>query len=235
MIRIALVEDDAGYRRELKSLLERYGRESGEKFDIRTFSDGDEIAVGYKAEYDIILMDIQMRFMNGMDAAKEIREKDGEVIIIFVTNTAQYAISGYEVNALDYILKPVSYYAFSKTLERAIGSLRRREKRYIFITNQHGVKKVEESRILYIEVEGHSLVYHTLDGDFGATGTMKEVEEKVSQESFFRCNKCFLVNLENVDAVEGDDAVVGGERVALSRNKKKAFMEALSLYVMGRS
>lgn len=235
MIRIALVEDDAGYRGELTELLRRYSEESGERLEVKTFTDGDEIAVEYRAEYDIILMDIQMRFMNGLDAAKEIRRKDGEVIIIFVTNTAQYAISGYEVNALDYILKPVSYYAFSKTLERAIANLHRKEKRYVFISNQHGVKKVEESRILYVEVEGHSLVYHTRDGDFGTTGTMKEVVERLPADSFFRCNKCFLVNLENVDAVEGDDAVVGGERVQISRNKKKAFLEALSLYVMGRS
>lgn len=235
MVRIALVEDDAGYRRELAAVLDRYAAETGEKFEVKTFADGDEIAVGYRAEFDIILMDIQMRFMSGMDAAKEIRRRDEEVVIIFITNTAQYAISGYEVNALDYILKPVSYYAFSKTLERALSNIRRREKRYIFISNHSSVKKVEEGRILYVEVSGHDLVYHTKDGDFSSTGTMKEVEENLSGESFFRCNKCFLVNLEHVDAVEGDDAIVGGEPVQLSRNKKKAFMEALALYVMGRN
>ena len=133
MIRIALVEDDASYRQELKAYLEQYARENGEEIDVKTFADGDEIAQDYRAEYDIIFMDILMRFMNGMQAAREIRKKDEEVIIIFVTNTAQYAISGYEVNALDYVLKPINYYAFSKTMERALAKVKRDEEKFIVI------------------------------------------------------------------------------------------------------
>ena len=234
MVRIAIVEDDTGYRAELKGLIEDYARESSEQFYIKTFTDGDEIASDYRAEYDIIFMDIQMMFMDGMQAAKEIRRLDEEVIIIFVTNTAQYAISGYEVNALDYVLKPVNRYAFTKTLERALSRIKRQEKRYIFISDRHTVKKVEEARIYYVEIEGHRLTYHTADGDFTAVGTMNEVEEELDPRSFFRCNKCFLVNLAHVDAVQDSDAIVAGVPVQLSRSRKKAFLEALSGYMLGR-
>ena len=235
MIRIALVEDDASYRQELKAYLEQYARENGEEIDVKTFADGYEIAQDYRAEYDIIFMDILMRFMNGMQAAREIRKKDEEVIIIFVTNTAQYAISGYEVNALDYVLKPINYYAFSKTMERALAKVKRDEEKFIVISNKYSAYKVNENAIQYVEINGHSLIYHTRDGDFGAVGTMKEVEEELSGEHFFRCNKCFLVNLKYVDAIEGDDALVAGEPVQISRSRKKPFMEALNAYMSRRA
>ena len=235
MIRIALVEDDASYRQELKAYLEQYARENGEEIDVKAFTDGDEIAQDYRAGYDIIFMDIIMRFMNGMQAAREIRKKDEEVIIIFVTNTAQYAISGYEVNALDYVLKPINYYAFSKTLERALEKIKRDEEKFIVISNKYSAYKVNENAIEYVEINGHSLVYHTRDGDFTAVGTMKELEEELSGDHFFRCNKCFLVNLKYVDAIQGDDALVAGEPVQISRSRKKAFMEALNAYMSRRA
>ena len=126
MIRLALVEDDSVYRSRLREYIEKYSAASGEKFTVTEFSDGDEIALGYKAVYDIILMDIEMKFMDGMMAAEEIRKVDTEVIIIFITNSPQYAIKGYAVDALDYVLKPVSYYAFSQRLSRAIERVARR-------------------------------------------------------------------------------------------------------------
>lgn len=112
MLRIAIVEDEDSYISVLKGFLERYKEESGEQMEITVYHDGDEIAAFYKAQFDIILMDIEMKFIDGMTAAEEIRQKDTTVSIIFITNAPQYAIRGYEVGALDYILKPVSYFTF---------------------------------------------------------------------------------------------------------------------------
>lgn len=120
MVRIALVEDDAGYRRELTEYLDRFARECGEHFAVSTFSDGAEIAEGYTAEFNIILMDIAMSYMDGMSAAEAIRQVDDEVVIIFLTSMPQYAMKGYSVGALDYVLKPVSYFAFSQRIQRAL-------------------------------------------------------------------------------------------------------------------
>lgn len=130
MIRLALVEDDELYRSQLREYIDKYSAVSGEKFTVTEFSDGDEIALGYKAVYDIILMDIEMKFMDGMMAAEEIRKVDTEVIIIFITNSPQYAIKGYAVDALDYVLKPVSYYAFSQRLGRAVERVARRARHF---------------------------------------------------------------------------------------------------------
>lgn len=125
MIRIAIVEDDHNYKEQLIDFLHKFKQEQGETISIETYNDGDEIVENYHAQYDIILMDVQMQFMDGMSAAEEIRKIDSEVVIIFITNLAQYAIKGYAVDALDYILKPISYFQFSQRLTRAIERMKK--------------------------------------------------------------------------------------------------------------
>lgn len=129
MIKIAIVEDEAMYAKQLEEFLRQYEKENGEAFDITIYSDGDQIVNKYRSQYDIILMDVEMKFMDGMSAAEEIRKVDTEVVIIFITNMAQYAIRGYAVDALDYVLKPVSYFAFSQRLSRAIGRMKKEKQR----------------------------------------------------------------------------------------------------------
>lgn len=151
MISIAIVEDEDSCAQQMEEYLSRYAAESGEVFETVRFCDGDEILENYRAQYDIILMDVQMKFMDGMTAAEEIRKVDPEVVIIFITNMAQYAIRGYAVDALDYVLKPVSYFAFSQRLERAIGRMKRRARRYMTITIRGGACKLDIAEILYVE------------------------------------------------------------------------------------
>lgn len=209
MVRIALVEDDDGYRQVLTEYLRKYEQESREKFRLSLFADGDEIVEGYSAEYDIILMDIEMAFMDGMTAAERIRERDSEVVIIFITNMPQYVMKGYTVDALDYVLKPVSYYAFSQRIDRALARMKRRTRRYVTISIKGGVKKLDVSKLTYVEVRDHDLVYYTEDESYLTKGALSEVEEELKSMNFFRCNKCYLVNLEYVEAVENNSVQVG--------------------------
>ena len=231
MVRIALVEDDAGYRRELTEYLDRFARESGAHFSVSTFSDGAEIAEGYTANYDIILMDIAMSFMDGMTAAEAIRRVDDEVVIIFLTNMPQYAMKGYSVGALDYVLKPVSYFAFSQRIQRALNRMERRARKYISIPFKGGMRKLAVSQIAYVEVQDHDLTYHTAGETLSAKGTLSEAEALLGSESFFRCNKCYLVNLEYVDRVDHNNIPIGGEHIQVSRARKKALMDALNNYI----
>ena len=231
MIRIALVEDEESYVATLQSFLARYERERRERLQITVFSDGDEIALGYRSEYDVILMDIEMRFMDGMTAAEEIRKVDPEVIIIFITNSPQYAIKGYAVDALDYVLKPLTYFAFSQRIDRALERLGNRAQKYLMVNMRGGTRKLDVSRLWFVEVRDHDLIYHTDEGCITTTGTMREAEKTLEGCSFFRCNKGYLVNLEHVDGIRGEDALVHGERVQVSRSRKRAFLDALNDYL----
>ena len=225
------MEDEALCADTLRDFLGRYERERGERLSVTRFSDGDEIALNYRSEYDIILMDIEMPFLDGMTAAREIRKVDPEVVIIFITNSPQYAIKGYAVDALDYVLKPLTYFAFSQRIDRALERLGNREQRYMMINVKGGSRKLDVSRVWFIEVRDHDLIYHTEEGLITTTGTMREAEKTLEGCAFFRCNKGYLVNLEHVDAIREDNAVVHGETVQVSRARKKAFLDALNNYL----
>lgn len=233
MIRIAIVEDETAYAQTLRAYLDRYAAESGRQFAVTVYTDGEDIVDNYRAEFDIILMDIEMQSMDGMTAAKRIRQSDGEVVIMFITNMAQYAIQGYEVDALDYVLKPISYFAFIQRLERAISRSgdRHRQERSIVVTARGGASRVLVASILWIESRGHRLTYHTVNGEYESTvNTMKSVEEQLADDHFFRCNKCYLVNLAHVRGITDGDALVGQDRIPVSQSKRGAFVRAMTDY-----
>src|SRR5699024_12199668 len=131
--------------------LRRYERQFGRMFEVSLFEDGDEIVSDYRAVYDIILLDVQMRRMDGMAAAEAIRKVDKDVLLIFITNMAQFAIEGYAVDALDYVLKPVPYFAFSQQLQKAVDRLRRRRKPFLAVPIDGGLRRVDVSTIYYLE------------------------------------------------------------------------------------
>ena len=230
MIKIAIVEDEHTYAMQLQEYLHQYESENGEVFGISLFSDGDEIVNKYKPIYDIILMDVEMKFMDGMSAAEEIRKVDTEVVIMFITNMSQYAIRGYAVDALDYVLKPVSYFAFSQRLSRAIGRMKKRESKTISINIKGGTVRLDMANITYIESQGHTLIFHTVNDCYETTGTMKDLEKELEGINFYRGNKGYLINLSHVEGIKDGAAIVRGTALLLSRARKKDFMETLTRY-----
>lgn len=230
MVRIAIVEDEIQFTRELTGYLKQYQEASGEEFEITAYRDGDGITANYRAQYDIILMDIQMKFVDGMSAAEEIRKVDPEVLIIFITNTPQYAIRGYEVRAFDYVLKPISYFAFSEKLGKALAVLENRVRKFITISVKGGMRRLDVSDIYYVESRKHDLIYHTGSGDYVSNGTMQDAEKQLADMNFSRGNRCYLINLAHVEGVQDKCAVVRGEELLLSRPRKSAFMQDLTRY-----
>ncbi|MCD7945680.1 MAG: LytTR family DNA-binding domain-containing protein [Clostridiales bacterium] len=233
MIRIAVVEDDPGYRQQLTEFIRRCEEEQGDQFKVTMFADGLEIAEEYAAAYDIIFLDIQMEHLDGMATAKRIRQQDKNVVIIFITNLAQYALQGYQVEALDYVLKPLSYFAFSQELKKAVRKVRERSACFLHLVQESGMVRLDVSAIRYIESAGHNVVYHTAEGDYTNRESLKSVEQKLEGRHFSRCNNCYLVNLSHVERADKMAVVVDGIELQMSRPRRKAFMEALAAYVGG--
>lgn len=231
MIRVALVEDDPHWQQELTAFLNRFSQESGQKFHITPFSDGSEILAHYQAGFDLILMDIEMREVDGMTAAEKIRELDREVVIIFITNMPQYVMKGYTVDALDYVLKPVTYFAFSQRISRALERMMRRTRRFLAVPIRSGIIKLDISQIIYAEIINHELIYHTAKENYTVKGSLTEAAARLEPEHFFRISNCYLVNLEYVDAVQNNDVTVAGEVLSVSRSRKKPLLDALNDYM----
>lgn len=231
MIQLAIVEDEDSYAAQLTEYINRFQSESGNYFKVTRFSDGDEITNGYKGQFDIILMDIEMKLMDGMTAAEEIRKLDSDVVIMFITNMTNYAIRGYQVDAMDYVLKPVSYFAFSQKLGRAVGKIKKPTSKIITVDMPSGVKKLDIDNIFYIESEGHNLNFYTTGGEFTIRAKIGDFEEQLSGYNFFRSNKGYLVNLKFVDGVENGSCIIAGKKLLISRSRKNDFMSALTDYM----
>jgi len=215
----------------MQQFLSDYSQESGRAFHITHYNNGEDLVEHYQPEFDLLLLDVDMPFVDGMTAATLIRKRDPEVIIVFVTNLAQYAIQGYSVNALDYILKPLNYFSFSQHLTRALRYVRKQEDDYLTVAVKGGILKFEVGDIFYIERLGHQLMLHTRDGVHTSSATLQQMEEALSGKGFVRCNKGYLVNLAHVSGVRDGCAVVQGEKLLISRGRRGIFLDALADYV----
>ena len=231
MITIAIVEDDKEYRSQYRDYLKQMEAQMGESFQIREFEDGDGILENYRADYDIILMDIEMSFVNGMEAAEEIRKLDHEVVIIFITNMPQYVMDGYKVQAFDYILKPITYYVFPRTLLQAMERRAAKNRQYTTIPIKNGIQRIDIRELVYVEVMDHDLIYYTISEKYVTRGSMKEAEELLKDFHFFRCNKCYLINLAYVERVQNNDVLLGKYVVAVTRPRRKQLMDAINNYL----
>ncbi|MCR5145167.1 MAG: LytTR family DNA-binding domain-containing protein [Lachnospiraceae bacterium] len=242
-MRVAIVDDEKNMTDQIIEFLCRYQKENSVNVDMEEFSSGESFlqsfyekkedeADGYLA-YDMILLDVEMPGIDGIETARRIRERDKNVIIMFITNMAQYAIHGYSVEAIDYVLKPITYEDFKMKINKATRYIERNTKHQIMLNTTEGKIPISISDIYYIEVVRHYLHYYTVGGKYEVRGVMKELEKSLSDKNFCRCNQSYLINLAYVKAIRGNDVVVGDDYIPISRNKKNEFMEAFAKYVGG--
>lgn len=233
MYHIAIVEDETDFSMQLRGFLEQYGREQDICFKITQFHDGTEILENYEPVYDVILMDIEMPGINGMDAAGQIRRIDFDVVMMFITNVASYALRGYEVGALDFVMKPITYYSFTMRFSRVLRRVRLREQQQLLLSLPDGVKKLEVQQIYYVEVQNRVLHYHTKEGEYCVRGTMQSVEQALAAHPFAKCNHWYIVNLMHVSQVRDNIVTVGGHKLEMSRRSRTPFLKAFADYVGG--
>lgn len=232
-MQVAIVDDMPRDAQRLETYLHRYAQESNTQVDPVLFHDGMEFLEHYRPVYDLVIMDIDMPGLSGVDTARCLRESGDRVVLMFVTNMPQYALAGYEVEAVDYVLKPVSYQDFALKLCKARRYIHLNRDTQIPLQTADGVVSLSVSDILYVESSLHYLVYHTLERDYRVRGSMAQVELTLPAAQFARCNASFLVNLRHVKAIEKEDVVVGERRLKVSRGKRLEFMDRFTRYLGG--
>ena len=230
-IRIGIVEDEKRITDELIYSISTFFETKNVEISINSFSNAEDFLKTNSTNYDLILMDIQLPGMNGMDAISKIRETNKLVLVIFVSSMAQYVIKGYEVNAFDFVLKPVSYYNLTLKLNRVLESLNKNRTDTIVIKNKTSVFQLDAMEITYIEVINHSLVFHTVNNEYTSSGTLKKIEEQLKDLPFVLCNQCYLVNLKYVSEIKYTMAVVNGKELQISRSKHKMLIHELNKYL----
>lgn len=231
MTEIAIVEDTKEHVRTLQMYLHDFAEEHHATFHVSVFQNAVVFLENYSARYDVVFMDIAMPYLSGMDAARALRKLDEDVILVFITSLAQYAVQGYDVDAFAYLVKPISYPDFSMKFVRAYQRLARKEKGALVLTSRQGSVKILPEEIAYCEVSGHKTIFHIVRGDYVQHTTLSAVRERLGDTHFCKCNHCYLVNLHFVKSIGGDEIEIAyaGQSCFLhvSRSKRKAFHAAL--------
>lgn len=233
MYRIALVDDEKIFTDQIEEYIRQYQAENPAEFQVSVFHSSTEFIAGFQKEYDLILLDVEMPQLNGMELAHKIREVDEQVVLMFITNMAQYAIHGYSVGALDFVTKPINYYTFAMKLTRALKRVPKKESTSVLLTMADGVKRIDIKQIYYLEVQNRLLHYHTEEGEFVVRGSLQAAEERLSGHPFEKCNHWYLVNLMHVKEVRKNIVVVGSHELEISRRNKTSFLKALTDYMGG--
>lgn len=234
MVKVAIIENEEKDARSLEEMVKKYTSENkGEEVSFTIFESGNSFLSSFqKGDYDILFMDIEMPGMNGMETSRRLREVDSSVILIFVTNLSQYAIQGFSVSALDFLVKPVLYSHLVQVLNRTKKILFQRKNHFLTLSSKEKTIILDISKIRYIEVFNHTLVFHTTEGNHKITGSLAKIEEKLSRLGFSRCNSCYLVNLKYVTSLNSTEVTLDNNEVLrMSQAKRKTFREDLVQYL----
>lgn len=227
ILNIAIVEDNKQAQENLKSYINKISEEMNQPVNISTFDDGLIFVDQFANEFDIIYFDVEMKYMDGMTAAKKIREKDSQVLIVFVTNHAQVAIQGYSVEATDFLLKPLAYFTFEEHFKKIIKKItsRNKDESSIVLRVSGTIKRINQNVIKYVQSQGHYIDFVTLDNEYTIIDTMKNTETRLDNQIFFRCSNSYIVNFNYIDKVDKNTIYIDGEMIQISRSKKKEFIE----------
>ena len=231
MYRIAVVDDLPQERSRLEDYLQRFARERKLTVSVDSFVGGESFLAAFEHNYDIVLLDIEMQGIDGMETARRLREKDEKVCLLFVTHLANFAVEGYSVHALDFLVKPVSYENFGMKMERAFTAAERARKKEILIATTQGERRVRIDELYYVEVMNHTLLYHTKEGVLSMRGSIRDCEERLSPYDFARCNKSYLVNMNYVTEIRRSEIRVGGDLLPIGSSRRQEFLRQLTEFM----
>lgn len=230
-MRIAICDDEEVQQNLLKKYLAEWAEEKEIPLETMTFISGESFIFAWEDDraYDLLILDIEMGVLNGMELAARIREQDEEIPILFVTGYEQYMAQGYEVAALHYLIKPVHKEKLFAVLDRLKERVKTEEK-LLFETDK-GVISLPVSKIWYIEAQGHQSILYTADEDYTLHQSISEVVEYVSgKRAFVRCHRSYMINMQHVSAIVKSELILDDKRrIPVSRSSAKevnaAFIE----------
>jgi len=233
-LKIAICDDE---KLQL-DLLEKYctGWLSDNKIQatITTYSSSEGFLFSYEdnKNYDILLLDIQMKELNGISLAKRLRERGDNVSIIFITGVKDFVFEGYHVQAIDYILKPVEEKKLKSALSRAYENIQRKEPQLI-IQIDNGLIRLNEKDIQYIESVGHNTYLYTTNGIYQAKKGISAVENELTENFFYKCHRSYIINILHIDYISKNDVKINNTIIPIARGKWEELNKAFLNYYRG--
>ena len=229
MIRIAVCDDSPEFLGQAIGMVEKWSEQSRTPTEIYRFDNGDGLlAKNAVTHMDIIFLDIIMPLQNGIDTAKELRQGDNAVKIIFLTSSPEFALESYEVKAQGYLLKPVTYEKIKETLDECSHDFET-EPKYIVLKTTFGYQKLYFHDIEYMEAQNKRVIFYLRTGKtVEAVAPLYSFEDRFTDSAgFFKCHRSYLVYLPNVDHFNMNKIITkSGRSIPIARGYGKAFQEA---------
>ncbi len=235
MYRALIVEDDPQAAETLRAHLERYAAERGTSFSVEILPSALEFLEGTRPA-DVVFMDIGLPGVSGMEAAEVMRQTDELTPLIFVTDLAQYAVRGYQVDALDFMVKPVTYEDFALRMGRAMRVMDRNAGGTVSVATDEGLRVIAEKDVVYVEIFRHDLYWHVTGSaqPLHARGTLTRVAEELGAERFCRVSASHLINMGQLALIRPGSVVMSdGTEVVISRRRRREVLETLTRYMGG--
>lgn len=233
--RVAVCDDEKYYMEDVCKRIEEYEEETENEIRIDTYESILKLIDDMqkrKEKYDILFLDVEMAEMNGIDAAKKIREFEETVIICFITNYENYAYGAFTVDAEGYLVKPVKYIELRKLLSRCIMHIQYirekqiAEQRFVEIKAGREIEVVDEYKILYIEKRRNQCIFHLLEGEVTSYDTLSHVYEKLDHAKFYYVHQGFIANFIHIKEVKAKTIFFGNNiEIPVSRKYAKTMRE----------
>lgn len=234
MIEIAVCDDEPFMAADVAAHLSEYMEKAKLAYQINTFSNGDALLKSDK-QFDMLLLDIQMDKPNGMETARLLRERGCRGLLIFITVLKESVFDSFEVQAFDYLVKPLDKLRFHRTLGRALKSLGQQEGKNLVIQRGTACRIVPFSEIVYSEVYGRKIYLHLLNGETVDYYNRLDELEKCLDSRFFRCHRSYLVNLDYVNGhSKGAIMLSDGEKIPVSRLREQELTKELLIHMKER-
>lgn len=231
-LKIAICDDDTAQRAYLSDVVFSWAKRTRHLTEVKQYADAKAFLFDYSAEkdFDILLLDIEMPGMNGIELAKEIRCENASVQIVFITGYYEYFSDGFDVSALHYLIKPAEERKLCAVLDKAADHLAYRQ-RAVLISTADGRMKVSLADILYIESENVYIIVHTVHGDYRTRMTLGGFAGQLD-ETFFKVHRSFIVGLKYVRKITRSGiTMINGDNVPISRGLYDDVHAALIKYL----
>ena len=230
----AVCDDEPFMTEALSDWLSDYMQTAQASFQIQTYSSGRAL-LDSSCDFDLIFLDIQMQHPDGLETAKLLRQRDNHSLLIFVTVLKECVFHAFEVEAFDYLLKPLERSRFQHTMDRAVKALQQRTAQCIVIQRGSSCDVIPLSQLVYCEVQGRRLYLHQADGTITAHYERLEAFARRTDTRFFRCHRSYLVNLDSVRGCTGGQVLLSqGSAVPVSRLREQDLMQALLQHLKGK-
>ena len=232
MLQLAVCDDERVFRSDLRKILGTELELCGIDYHISEFTSGEELIAGLeKADCQILFLDIEMKGIDGVEAARRLRETKRQMEIIFVTSYADFVFQGYEVRALNYILKPYEPEKIAAVLHTALEALDIEAEKYYVIDQRGGSIRVPLSSVKYFSSERRTVHAVTTEREYTFYEKLSDLETELP-DTFVRIHNRYLVHLKYLEAVRQNTAVVDGEELPVSRSCKSGLSIAFAKYML---